>query len=81
MPRGIEPTNPILFGDQITVLTRSPTPPPPLPSPPSPPYHVVDSGWSEARGGGSAAPLLTTFDLSGYGIMMSWQLLVSMRRL
>ena len=73
VPRGIEPTK-----RRAHTLTH-PSATPPLPA--SPPYHVVDSGWSEARGGGSAAPLLTTFDLSGYGIMMSWQLLVSMRRL
>ena len=49
---------------------------------PSPsPRCYVDSGWSDARGGGGAAPLLTKFDLSGYGCMLSWQILVSISRL
>ena len=47
---------------------------------PSPPYHV-DSGWSEARGGGGAAPLLTKLDLSGYSFAISWQTLASISRL
>jgi len=47
------------------------------PSRPSPPYHV-HSGWSDARGGGGAAPLLAKLDLSGYLFMLSWPTLAAL---
>eukprot|EP00320_Phaeocystis_rex_P000387 CAMPEP_0119065704 /NCGR_PEP_ID=MMETSP1178-20130426/8452_1 /TAXON_ID=33656 /ORGANISM="unid sp, Strain CCMP2000" /LENGTH=521 /DNA_ID=CAMNT_0007047239 /DNA_START=70 /DNA_END=1635 /DNA_ORIENTATION=+ len=42
--------------------------------------HTLVRGWSEARGGGGAAPLLTKLDMSGY-FMMKWSALVSVSRL